>query len=189
MKRPGTTTVFVIACIAVLIGAYLAGICIRGVRFRGAGVEAEPASVVDKIAAEPVSARAEAKPTPSPENEEQGEAPTAEEAGGSGGDRAARMRGRSEGMSDEDRAKMRERFAGRRREGGPQAPQLSEEDREKMRAEMDELRARWEEMSEEERQEATAQMREKYGFAPRMGGPGGGRSPGGRSDAVRQENN
>jgi len=188
MKRSGTTTVFVIACIAVLIGAYLAGICIRGVRFRQAGVGSEPTDVVENTAAETVSARSDVEPISPPESGE----PAAEEPEGFGGDRAG-MRERFAGMSDEERqaamARMRERFGGRQREGGPQAPQLSDEDREKMRAEMDELRSRWEEMSEEERQEATAQMREKYGFAPRIGGPGGGRRPGGRPDGMRQENN
>lgn len=83
---------------------------------------------------------------------------------------------------------MRERFAGRRRSGGFQGPQMSDEDREKMRADMDDLRSRWEEMSEEERQEAMNEMREKYGFAPRMGGSGGRRS-GGRFGGTSQDNN
>jgi len=99
------------------------------------------------------------------------------------------MRERFQNMSDEERAQLRERFAGRRREGGSQGPQLSDTDREKMRADMEDIRARWEQMSEEERQEAMTQMREKYGFTPRMGGPGGGRRSGGRLNGGRQENN
>ncbi|MHC4507878.1 MAG: hypothetical protein ACYTAO_02830 [Planctomycetota bacterium] len=76
-------------------------------------------------------------------------------------------------------------------------PQLSEEDREKMRAEIEDLRARWEDMSEQERQKAQAQMREKYGFAPRgfgsggfggrsSGAEGGRRRPGARSNGEGQ---
>lgn len=191
MKRSGTTPLFVAGCIAVLIGAYLAGICIRGFRFRNA--ESEPATTVKTVAAKPAPARSSAEPTPAAENIEPADEPVEEPAATPAeeleGDRAARMRERFQNISDEERAQMRERFAGRRREGGFQGPQLSEEDREKMRVEMDELRARWEEMSEEERQEAMTQMREKYGFVPRIGGPGGGRRPGGRSDGIRQENN
>lgn len=191
MKRSGTTPLFVVGCIAVLIGAYIVGICIRGVRFRGAGIEVEPTVAAENIAAEPVKASAEAKPVPSTDNEEQGGSPAvAEQPDEPVEDRAERMRERFQNMSDEERAQMRERFAGRRREGGFQGPQLSEEDREKMRAEMEEIRAKWEEMSEEERQEVMSQMREKYGFTPRMGGPGGGgRRPSGRLGSTRQENN
>ena len=63
-------------------------------------------------------------------------------------------------------------------------PQLSDEDRQKMMAEIEDLRARWDSMSEEERQQVQDQMREKYGFAPRgfgSGGPGGGGFGGDRS--------
>jgi hypothetical protein len=98
-------------------------------------------------------------------------------------------------MSEEEKqqamAQMREKFGGRRREN---MPQLSEEDREKMRVDMEDLRARWESMSEEERQAAQAQMREKYGFAPRGfggdrgfgSGEGGRRSPGGAPNGEQQ---
>jgi hypothetical protein len=128
------------------------------------------------------------------------------------------MRERLANMSEEERAQMRERFGGRRREGGiggrfqnmsermeeqrrqmrERMENMSEEERAKMREEMEELRGRWEEMSEEEREEARAQMNEKYGFVPRMGfggGPFGNRGPrdgeGGRRRAGgrRQENN
>jgi len=193
MKRSGTTPVFVIGCIAVLVGAYLAGICIRGIRFRNAGVEPERTAVVETAAAKPASANSEAQPAPAPdENVEPDGAPAAEQMAEQDEQRPGGMRERFEAMSEEERQqameKMRERFASRRRDGGLQGPQMSEEDREKMRAEMDELRSRWEGMSEEERQEAMNQMREKYGFAPRMGGSGG-RRPGGRSGGMRQDNN
>ncbi len=191
MKRSGTTTLFVAGCIAVLIGAYLVGICIRGFRSRGAGVEAKPIAAAENITAKPVQANAKTKSAPSAENAQQEESPAGSEQQPDQPveDRAAKMRERFQNMSDEERVQMRERFAGRQRDGGSRFPQLSEEDREKMRAEMDELRARWEQMSEEERQEAMNQMREKYGFVPRIGGQGGGRRPTGRSEGVRQENN
>jgi len=189
MKRSGTTPLFVLGCVAVLVGAYLAGICIRGIRFRNAGVEPERAAPVKTVVAKPASAESEAEPAPAPEeNVEPDDAPAAEQVAEQDERRPGGMRERFQNMSDEERAQLRERFAGRRREGGFQGPQLSDEDREKMRADMDDLRSRWEEMSEEERQEATNQMREKYGFAPRMGGSGG-RRPGGRSGGMRQDNN
>jgi hypothetical protein len=74
-------------------------------------------------------------------------------------------------------------------------PQLSEEDRAKMRKEIEELRARWDEMSEEEKEEARNQISEKYGFTPRgLGGgrdfgdgEGGGRRPFMRPDEAQTE--
>jgi len=55
------------------------------------------------------------------------------------------------------------------------------------------MRDRFENMSEEERQQAQAQMREKYGFAPRGfggggfgGSEGGRRRPGGAPDGEQQ---
>ena len=85
----------------------------------------------------------------------------------------ARMGDRFEGMSEEERqeaiAQMRERFGGRRREGG--------------------MRGGMEDMSEEEREAFRAQMRERFGGRRSQGnGEGGRRRPGGRSDAERQEN-
>ena len=88
------------------------------------------------------------------------------------------MRQRFENMTDEEReafrAQMRERFSGRRRgDMGPQL-QLSDEERAKMREEIDALREKWDQMSEAEREEARNQISEKYGFSPR--GLGGNRS-------------
>ena len=118
-----------------------------------------------------------------------------------GEDRAA-MRDRFENMSEEERekfrAQMRDRFSGggrRRGGGGEMFPNLTEEQRTEMREQMDKLREQWEQMSEEERQQALAQMREKYGFTPRMGfggrpggrpgGPEGDRMPPGGGEAPR----
>ncbi len=74
-------------------------------------------------------------------------------------------------------ANMRERFGGRRRgEGRGGFSQLSEEDRENLRAEMEELGARADEMSEEEMRQARSEIMEKYGITPgRFGGGEGGR--------------
>lgn len=186
MRRSGTTTVFVLIWAIVLVGAYGLGVCVREYRFRQAGVQPRAEAAVQKSAgtqaapqrlttapmAAPVAGTSEAGPSP------------AEAPGGFGGDRMMGARPRFEDMSEEERqqamARIRERFAGRRR--GEGMPQLSDEDREKMRAEIEDLRARWDSMSEEERQQAQDQMREKYGFAPRgfgTGGAGGGGFGGG----------
>ncbi len=107
----------------------------------------------------------------------------------------ARMGERFEGMSDEERqaaiAQMRERFGGRRREGGMRGrfENMSEEERARMEEERRQMRERFENMSEEEREAYRAQMRERFGGrrpqGDGQGGEGGRRREGGR----RQENN
>ncbi len=178
--------VFVLVWAIVLVGAYGLGVCIKAYRFRQAGVSSQTVAAVQKPStqaapegvakappAAPVAGTPEARPSP-------GEGP------GPGGDRMAGNRPRFEDMSEEERqqamSRMRDRFGSRRR--GEGMPQLSDEDRQKMMAEIEDLRARWDSMSEEERQQAQEQMRQKYGFAPRgfgSGGPGGGGSGGGRT--------
>lgn len=190
MKQSGTTIVFLIVCIGVLLAAYGIGIGIREIRFRGAKVELEVVAEAEKPANEPPRDQVEARPRPARGTAGEPEPrPFSEEGARPGADRMMGMRERFENMSEEERekarAEMRERFAGRRREGGPQ---LSEEDRVKMREELEELRARSEEMSEEEREEARAKIFEKYGISPRGPGgrPGGGRSFGGGEGGRRR---
>jgi 23S rRNA pseudouridine2605 synthase len=201
MKQSGTTIIFLIVCIGVLLAAYGIGIGIREIRFRGAKVEPEAVAGAEKPANEPPKEQVGARSRPARGTAETPEPrPSSEEGARPGADRMMGMRERFENMSEEERekaiAEMRERFGGRRREGGPQ---LSEEDRAKMREELEELRARSEEMSEEEREKARAQIFEKYGISPRGSGgrPGGGRSfgggeggrrrPGGRQGAGQRE--
>jgi hypothetical protein len=194
MKRSGMTTVFVLVCAIVLVCAYGLGVCIREYRFRSAAVEPAVSAEVQQPAVEPAAQSLAKAPEPAPAVPPEG-MPSPEERPGSGGDRMAAMRDRFNNMSEEERqqamAQMRDRFGNRRR--GEGMPQLSEEDREKMRVEIEDLRNRWESMSEEERQQAQAQMREKYGFAPRGfgsggfgGGEGGRRRPGGTSNGEQQ---
>ena len=221
MKHSGTTKIFVIVWASVLFASYVTGICIKEVRFKRARVasqavtEPEVSSEVQKPSETDPLIRelAQRRPTPGPGGAERPGGRSPEGRGGFGEGRG-NMRERLENMSEEERAQMRERFAGRRREGGQRFQNLSEEERARMeeerrqmrermenmseeeraemREEMEMLRERWEEMSEEERQEVRAQMQEKYGFVPRIGlggreggVEGGRRRPGGR----RQENN
>jgi len=209
MKHSGTTLIFVIVWASVLFASYVIGICIREVRFQRARVEskADTEPQVSSEVQEPgetdplIRELAQRRPMSGPEGPGGPRNRSPEDRAGFGEGRGD-MRERLENMSEEEReqfrAQMRERFAGRRQEGGGMLQNLSEEERARFREEMEELRGRWEEMSEEEREEARSQMSEKYGFVPRigMGGrPGGNRSPGDgesgrrRQGGRRQENN
>jgi hypothetical protein len=170
MKQISTVTSVIVA-VVVLLAALGVGLCVREIRFKRAGVAPGGGEVQS--------------PIHGPGGRDRKRAPSPEERAELVKERAAMLE-RSENMSEEEKEKfrtnVRERFSGgRRREGGLQ--RLSEEDRTKMREEMEKLRANWDKMSEEERQEATAKIREKFGFVGRAGPggrPGGDRSFGGR---------
>ena len=215
MKQSGATILFIIVCAAVLAAAYAAGICIREVRFSAARNDAKTTTTVaEKPSTEPEVNREQARRMPGPggmdarrglspeggSREQARRVPdpgsmdarsgfSPEGRGGGLGDQRAGMRERLENMSDEEReqfmAQMRDRFGGRRREN---MPQLSEEDRAKMRKELEELQTRSEEMSDQEREEARAKIFEKYGLPSRgFGGrSGGGRSFGGGESGRRR---
>ncbi len=204
MKHSGTTKIFVIVWASVLFASYVTGKCIKEVRFKRAGIasqavtEPEVSSEVQKPDATDklVSELAKRKPIPASGSGGPERRTSPEDRAGFGEDRMARMRERFEGMSEEerqeDRAQMRERFGGRRREGGMRGrfENMSEEERAKMEEERRQMRERMENMSEEEREEFRAQMRERFGGRRppgdgQGGGEGGRRRPGGR----RQENN
>jgi hypothetical protein len=200
MKQSGTTVIFVLVCVGVLVAAFAIGICIRGIRFGGAENEPTTATVPEKSPSELERERIQAKRMPGGGIDRGGD-PSPEERAKLVEQREG-MRERFENMTEEEKEKfrtqMRERFGGRRRDGGrDMGSELSEEDRTKMREEVEQLRAKWEEMSEAEREEARNQISEKYGFTPRgLGGtrgPGGGegarRRPAIRSDAEQLENN
>lgn len=182
MKKANTITSVVIA-VVVLLASLGIGLCIREIRFQRAGVETRSENIQKPgDVNESKQERAQRSPVPGPGGRDRQSALSPEERTKLVEERAG-MKQQFENMSEEEReqfrAQKRERFSGRRQEGGFQ--NLSEEDRTKLREEMEKLRERWEEMSEEERQEAMAQMREKFGFAPRIG-------PGGRPGARRREN-
>ena len=195
MKKSGMTIVFVIVCIGVLVAAYGAGICVREIRFRRARVGDEVVVKADKSDTGTQPEKVAQKPTPAPVKpdpnrpalaQDQEDRPFRPRMGEFGRMPGMPSREELENMSEEERraafAKMRERmggFGGRQREGGPQ---LSEEDRAKMREEYEKLRENWAQMSEEEKQKVEAEFREKYGYfrsPDRRGGRGftGGRRP------------
>ncbi|MHC4172043.1 MAG: hypothetical protein ACYTBX_06855 [Planctomycetota bacterium] len=201
MKQSGTTTVFAVVCVAVLLGAWGIGLCIRQVRFRHAGIQSK-AGANPKMIAEiqkPGDAReperdrakmAQIRPERRPMPDREG-GPAQRRGEGREGmpmfqmlppEEAAKLRERWPNMSEEERekftAQMLERWEN-----------MSEEEREQARerrsAEMRQRRERLEYMSEEEREEFRAQMRERFGGRrPRGGGEGGRRRPGAR----RREN-
>jgi hypothetical protein len=186
MKQSGMTIVFVIVCIGVLVAAFAIGLCIREIRFSGAKNESAPVAKPEKSAAEIEARRAQARQMPGIGGREESGASSPEDRAALVDQRAG-MRERFENMNEEEReqfrAQIRERFGGRRRDMGPQL-QLSEEDRVKMREEIDALREKWDQMSEEEREEAKNQISEKYGFTPR--GLGGSRGFGDREGGGRR---
>ena len=160
MKQSGTTVIFVIVWVVVLLAAYGIGLCIREVRFRSAGTE-------PKAAAEPQMRAQIQKPisTSEPERERAEMVQVPPEMRPMPG----REGGPREGMAmfqmlpPEEAAELRERW-----------PNMSEEEREQFRAQMAE---RWENMSEEEKQQAIerrrAEMRERFGDRrPQGGRPG-----------------
>lgn len=197
MKQSGSTVVFVLVCVGVLIAAFAIGICIRERRFSGAKDEPQTATVPEKSPGELERERAQARRMPGSERMGMGGDLSPEERTALVEQRTG-MRERFENMSDEERekfrAQMRERFGGRQRDMGPQ---LSDEDRAKMMKEFEELRAKSEEMSEEERDEARRKIIEKYGLPSRRSGggrgfgdgEGGRRRPSMRPDAGQVENN
>jgi hypothetical protein len=188
MKKSGITILFVIVCIVVLVAAYGIGLWIKGMRLGGAKNESVTAAKSEKPAGELEGRQAQIRQMPGEDMNKPG-TPSPEERAALVEQRDA-MRQRFENMTDEEReafrAQMRERFGGRRRgDMGPQL-QLSDEERAKMREEISALRERWDQMSEEEREEARNQISEKYGFTPR--GLGGGRGFGGSPEGSRRRN-
>ncbi len=188
MKQSGTTTVFVIVCVAVLLGSWGIGLCIRQVRFRSAVIESKAVTEVEKPGIEPEREPAEMaqfRPDRGPMPGGEGRRPF----GDLSEEERERMRERFENMSEAEREKFRaqmpERSGGRRPQGGDRFGDLSEEDRARLREERESMRARLENMSEEERQEFMAQRRERFGGRrPQGDGEGGRRRPGAR----RREN-
>lgn len=166
MKHSGKSIVFVLVCIGVLVAAFVIGVCIREIRFGGAGktVEAPQKSPIE-LARE----REQARRMP-------GSGLTSSTGNLSPEQRTelveqrADIRDRFENMTDEEReafrAQMRERFSGRRRDTGSQL-NLTDEQRAQLRKDIDELRANWDQMSEAEREQARNKISDTYGFMPR----------------------
>ncbi len=177
MKRSGTVLIFVVVWAAVLFASFVIGICIREVRFHRARTVIETKtdttpkvvnSKVEKLSDAEKLAQELAQNAPAPGAG--GSERSANRPAGPGTEEGrGNMRERFADMSDEERAQMRERMGGRRRESG--------------------MRERMQNMSEEEREAFIAQMRERGGRRPGGGGEGGRGRSGGRQNREQQENN
>ena len=185
MKHSGKSIIFVLGCIGVLVASYVVGVCIREIRF---STVAKTAEVPKKTPIEVAGDRQQARSIPDGgQTGQMGDVvsgQTTELA-----EQRTDPRGRFDNMTDEEReafrAQMRERFSGRRQDMGPQL-NLSEEEREQLRKDIDELRANWDQMSEAEREEARNKISDKYGFMPRGLGGSGGRGFGDRQSGRRR---
>ena len=151
MKNSGSTIVFVIVCILIILASYGIGLYIRQIRFQHAAAaskadaqlqvsqvstEVQKPSVTVQPANEPAGmtqSPSEARPMPSNE----GRMPF----GGLSEEEMTQMRERWQNMSDEERAQERER----------------------RRAEMRQMREKMQNMSEEEREKYMAEMRQRFG--------------------------
>jgi hypothetical protein len=177
-KRSGTETVFVAVCTVVLIASYGIGLCVREIRFRRAAATHKTSEVQETVPApEMVTNPPLRRPTAAAPVQDNARDFTGEERPGFRRADPNRM-DRFANMSDEERAQMRERFAGRRR-GGGRFENMSEEQRAEYEEQRRQMRERFQNMSEEERQEFRAQMRGRFG--------GGRRSD--ANDSGQQESN
>jgi type IV secretory pathway VirB10-like protein len=183
-----------LVCVAVLLASYGIGLVIKKIRFAGVQTERTSSAETAKPDNKPESDDAKAvadeggRPEPSEQVGEVAAEPAAEpnEDVASGPQRPGgrremmdeRMRERIQNMSEQERQEFmaRRRERGGRRGGGGAFIQLSEQDRENFRAEMEQLGARVGEMSDEERRQARDKIFEKYGLPT----GGGRRRPGGR---------
>lgn len=192
MKRSGTAIIFVIVWAAVLFAAFVIGICIREVRFQRAGIEAKAdikpivtdtkpvvSSKVQMLDAtdQLVKELSAKEPMSSSEGMMRGRNIPGGQRGGPEAGRG-NMMDRFGNMSDEQRAQMRERFSGARRGGGGGLENLSDEERAKREEERRQMSERFENMTEEEREEFRAGMRDRFGGGRQPGGSR--RRPGGR---------
>lgn len=189
MKEPGISRQFILVCIAVLLGSYGVGLGIKKIRFAGAEAQtstvSESGNPVDKSDDEKTAAEGNAPAEPSEKAEQPAAEPGEEAAARPEQFEGRRMRGgamseRFQNMSEQERqaaiAEMRERARMRmegRGRGGGAFSQMSDEDRENFRAEMEALNARAGEMSEDQMRQARNEILEKYGLP--TGGRGGRR--------------
>ena len=155
MRRSGTTTTFVLVCIAVLLASYGIGLGIRQFRFRNAGNQSKISDETEKqnTAAQTSPQRGAMTPAGSDEagGPERGFSGR-ERPGGGPQDGETDRRRRFENMSEEEMSQMRGRSGRRRGPGGGMGfENLSEEERAAMEERRRQRMERFENMTEEER--------------------------------------
>lgn len=182
MKLSGTV-VSVIGAVVVLAGAFAIGLGIREIRSRRAETQSEPATEPDR-------------------EQQVGNRPAPGAGGGqafqdlSPEERAERREKRQKmieqmaSMSEEEKekfkAQMSEKFGAMRRGDRRRTRDLSSGQRARRAAEWEKMREKWESMSEQEKEQFKARMRERTG----SGQPGDGqirRGPSSEEGARREE--
>jgi hypothetical protein len=155
MKLSGTI-VSIIGAVVVLAGAFAIGLGVREVRSRRATTE-------PKKTVEPDQGLVDKKPAPRPEGAEAFQDLSPEERAKRREEREKMMKEMAN-MSEEEkekfRAEMGERFGAMRRGDGRRPPDLSPGQRARRAAEWEKVKDRWESMSEQEKEEFRARMRE-----------------------------
>jgi len=163
MKSSGTTIVFVIVCIVILLASYGIGLCIREVRFQHAVVASKADTQTQVIQVSTEVQKPSDTVQPANEPAEVTQAPS--EARPMPGNEGRMPFG---GLSEEERAKMRQNWQNMSDEERAQ-------ERERRRAEMRQMREKMQNMSEEEREKYMAEMRQRFGdrqFPGRRGSRG-----------------
>lgn len=154
MRRSGTTTTFILVCIAVLLASYGIGLGIRQFRFRNAGNQSKISDETEKqnTAAQTSPQRGAMPPAGSDEagGPERGFSGR-ERPGGGPQDGETDRRRRFENMSEEEMSQMRRRSGRRGPGGGMGFENLSEEERAAMEERRRQRMERFENMTEEER--------------------------------------
>lgn len=157
MKR-SSTIISVIVAAVVILAALATGLYIKEVRQKSRPGESE-AAVEPETELE--TKQAEITTRPAREDRQRFQTPPAEE----GAQPRVNIRQRWEYMSEEEREKLRaemlEIFNAKQREGSRRFQNFSREERDRLREGLMRTKKRWEDMSEEERQEYTARMREE----------------------------
>jgi hypothetical protein len=155
MKLSGTI-VSVIGAAVVLAGAFAIGLGIREVRARRARVE-------PKVTAEPDREQIDKKPAPDRKGRQAFQDLSPEDQAKRREEREKMMK-KMANMSEEEREKFRaqmgERFGAVRRGDGRRPPDLSPGQRARRAAEWEKVREKWDSMSEQEKEQFRAKMRE-----------------------------
>jgi hypothetical protein len=171
MKLSGTI-VSIIGAVAVLAGAFAIGLGIREVRTRRARVE-------PKVTVEPDREQVDEKPAPGPGGK-QAVRDLSPEQRAKRRQEQEKMMKKMANMSEEEKEKFKaqlgERFGAMRRGDGRRQPDLSPGQRARRAAEWEKMREKWESMSEQEKEQFKARMRERSGSGqpgdrPRRRGP------------------
>lgn len=164
MKTSAPKIAIAVVWLGVLIAAYVIGLGIREIRFAGAQAQAKVVIESKKPAEEPVKDIVAAEPGTIPEIPDESEnVPSPEEEPRLSDERMQGMRAQLTNVYEERPEAVPERSGG----GWPESPQLSEEDVANFKEEMQELRDRAGEITEEERRNIQAEIAERYGFAAR----------------------